>query len=191
MLTTFPYRILAAQIGGFEPRQLVLLVAAVGLLTMVLISTHRRIRASQHMPRASAHDRYLETQKHTKARAGLEQVMAELDELSRQIHGRLDIKLTRLEVATREADRRIAELSKLVQATGGRPAIEITLDPEDPHGAYATQADTDAERHGPVYRLADRGLSPIDIAQEVGMLTGEVELILALRHTRARSAAKT
>jgi hypothetical protein len=38
-----------------------------------------------------------------------------------------------------------------------------------------------------VYRLADGGLTAIDIAREVGTTTGEVELILSLRKTRARA----
>jgi hypothetical protein len=41
-------------------------------------------------------------------------------------------------------------------------------------------------RHERIYALADQGLSPRDIARELGRPTGEIELILALRPQAAR-----
>jgi hypothetical protein len=47
------------------------------------------------------------------------------------------------------------------------------------------------DRHAAIYRLADGGLSPAQIGQEVGKTTGEVELILALRRAKREADKST
>ena len=105
--------------------------------------------------------------------------MLELDELSRQIHGRLDLKLARLEALIRDADARIERLTTSNRTGEARSTFEVTV------GAEVDQVPTpgDTERHAEIHRLADRGLSAIEIAESVGKAPGVVELVLALRKT--------
>lgn len=78
----------AAEPGTFNAGQLVLLGMAVVALTLVMLSTRRRIRKSQRqkvtdpLPLVSSALR-----EQNQAARNLEEVMLELDELSRQIHG--------------------------------------------------------------------------------------------------------
>ena len=60
--------------------------------------------------------------------------------------------------------------------------------PDGAADAADAPAPADVEASGApysdVYDLADRGQSPRQIAQELNRPDGEIELILALRHTR-------
>ena len=154
--------------------QMVMLVLAIGGLTLVMLSTRRRIRESQRSSRTSSR-----REQEARATRDIEQVMLELDQLSRQVHGRLDTKLAKLEAVIRDADQRIDRLSRLNRADSG-PALEITLDQEDPRCPSSVEPDN---RHVAIYRLADAGKSAAQIAQDVGQHVGEIELILALRRT--------
>jgi len=170
---------------GIDAPQIVMIAAAIAILTLVMITTQRRMRAAQRVPQPSVMEQHRETAQRIKARDGLEQVMLELDQLCRQLHGRLDTKIARLEAVIRDADRKIETLSRLVRAAGGQPALEITLDRVDPH-ALAGVTPPEDDKHAPIYELADQGFTSIDIAQQVGMPTGEVELILSLRNARRK-----
>ena len=177
--------------GGINGGQIVMLALGVAGITVVMISTRRRIRNSQRLPRTSAKQRYAELEQQTQAGRGLDQVMLELDQLSRQVHGRIDTQLAKLEAIMRDADRRIDKLSRLVRAADGQPTLEVTLDGEEPHEppSKASEApEMEEGRDAAVFRLADSGRSPIDIARQVGKTTGEIELILALRKTKNESA---
>lgn len=50
----------------------------------------------------------------------------------------------------------------------------------------AAAADPDALRYGRLYALADQGLPIVEIARQTGQTTGEIELILNLRKSKAR-----
>jgi hypothetical protein len=183
--TLFPARLLAS--GGWgevTATQMLMLAAAIAGLTIVMLSTRRRIRKSRRTPRIDARRRYEQIKGETKAAHDIEQVMVELEALSRQIHGRIDTKLVRLEVTIRDADRRIAELAKATRAATAGSGLEITLDREEPRDHAADGPETGDSEQATVFRLADSGMSPHKIAQEVGKLTGEIELLLALRKTR-------
>jgi hypothetical protein len=114
----------------------------------------------------------------------LERAMLELDQLARQLHGRLDTKIARLEALLREADQRLARLEPTRPVVAPPvPRVDVTLEaqPPDPPAAPAEAIEL---RHDAVCQLADEGLAPPDIAQRVGRPSGEVELILALRKVR-------
>ncbi len=105
-----------------------------------------------------------------KLRRDLEELIVELQELSRQISAQIDTKFAKLEAAIRDADRRIAVLSRLSsQSAAGEPAPA-------PDGLDV--------RYTAVYELADAGNSPMDIARQLGKTPGEVELILNLRRVQ-------
>lgn len=174
--------------GSISLSQIILLFLAVCGLTLVMLSTRRRLRESKALGGGSVRKRYAEFDESRAARKDLDQVMMELDQLSREIHGRLDTKLARLEAVLRDADGRIEVLSRLVgearRVTGGSPVEPV---PDDPPSGHSDAGD-DA-RYGSVYRLADQGISAVDIAREMGKRAGEVELILSLR--RARKQARS
>jgi hypothetical protein len=57
---------------------------------------------------------------------------------------------------------------------------------EAPAKDPAAPADPDTVRYGRLYSLADQGLPIVEIARQTGQTTGEIELILNLRKSRAR-----
>ena len=175
-------------IGSLDPVQLGMFVAAAAGLTMVMVSTYRRQQRSARSETPTVRQRYDDSRRQTSAKRELEQVMLELDQLARQVHGRLDTKLARLEIVIRDADARIERLSRLMRSAQGGDSVDATLESEAPRAASETPAEPE-RTHGDVCRLADQGRSPSQIAREVGKPVGEVELILALRKTKA--AAET
>jgi len=103
-------------------------------------------------------------------RADLEQLLVELQELSRRISAEIDTRFAKLEASIRDADRRIAVLNRLTRQLENKK-----MDSDDP-GVSGYDA-----RHAVVYELADAGFSPVEIAKDLGKTPGEVELILNLR----------
>ena len=166
--------------AGVSLTQIVLLALAIISLTMLMLSTRRRLMKNRRMPQTSIRERYAELHEKNEAARGMEQAMLQLDQLSRQIHGRLDTKLARIEGLIRDADKRIDALSRLTPAPDGVRKLEITLDEERPRDDHVPPGDG---RHAAIHRLADQGLEPVDIAERTGKTTGEIELILALRKT--------
>ena len=194
MSVTVAYSHLSAPPGGaclgqttMSGSQIILLALAVGGLTILMISTYRRTRERRRQPRIPARQRYAQLQTKAAATRDVEQVMLELDQLARQIHGRIDTRVAKLEAIIRDADERIDQLGRLVRAARGDATIDVTLDSEDPHMPSPSANEETDDRHGAVYRLADGGLSAAQIGQEVGKTTGEVELILALRRARSKA----
>ncbi len=176
--------------GKIDIPQILMVVLAVVALTAVMLSTRRRVRDSVRQPSHTAREQFAQLKEQTKAVRDVEQVMLELDQLSRQIHGRLDTKLARLEVVIRDADARIAKLTRLLQQADGGPRVEITLDEEKPYEPSTCEPlQEESNRHSAVFRLVDNGSSPLEIAKRLGRPVGEVELILALRQTQEKSPA--
>ena len=167
--------------GAVSSSQMIMLVLAVGMLAILMISTYRRTRQRRQAPRTSARELYAKLQKESEVKRDMGQVMLELDQLARQIHGRIDTRFAKLEAVIRDADERINELSRLLRAAEGVPGVDVTLGQEDPDEPSPSSDQAADSRYGAVYRLADSGLPVTQIAQEVGKTSGEVELILALR----------
>ena len=174
-----------AQTGGSESGsstlQLVMLIAAIGGLTILMISTYRRVKSARGPAKSTVQERYAELRRSETAKRGVEEVMLELDQLSRQIHGRLDTKLVRLELLIRDADERIDRLARAVRAADGTAGVEVTLDQQGPHDPTHLQREAEPDPHVTIHRLADDGIEPAEIAQQTGKPIGEIELILALK----------
>lgn len=115
----------------------------------------------------------------------LGEVMGELDQLSREIHAKLDLKLATIQKLIRDADQRIEQLSRLDRTAGGKPSLDIQLKSESPD-----QSPEDDGPYDAIYRLADSGYSSLQIARELSRHTGEVELILSLRRASAKSVVR-
>ena len=166
-----------------------LLALAVVAVALLLGSTRRRLRRSRAPTGASMREQYKSLSDQTGVARDIETVMVELDQLSRQVHGRLDAKIAKLERLLREADERIDGLSRQRRAAAGHPTLDVTLEPETPHAAgLETKADRRRDAYGDIYRLADAGLSPVEIARQLGQSTGAIELILSLRTAKARAS---
>lgn len=212
-LAATPDPIPTSTIGGIPVGQLFLLGVTIIVLTLLLRATQRRWRRSVAMSRDTVRERYENLKKDRAVARDADKVLLELDQLARQVHGRLDTQFARLETLIRDADERINTLSRLIRAARGGETLDITLAQEEPTedvptskpditeglaGVPRTVATTDVRpseprdneqsSHAAIYRLADRSLSPVEIAQQVGRTTGEVELILSLRKAKAQLA---
>jgi len=177
----------AGLFDGMTLSQMVMLAVGVVGLALLLGSTRRRVRRSQRSSGPSVREQYEGLQQEASATRDVEAVMRELDQLSRQVHGRLDTKLAKLEALIRDADERIDRLSRLTRAVNGASTVDVTLDPEDPMIADPKGAGDRNSLHADVYQLADSGCSPVEIVNQLGRTIGEVELILSLRKTKQQS----
>lgn len=96
----------------------------------------------------------------------MQSLLVEMAEMSRQISAQLDTRAARLEALIEQADARIAALHHGgVTGASPPPRAPDRVDPSHQH----------------VHALADAGRSVGQIASELGLPKGEVELILALR----------
>ena len=178
--------------GSMSSGQLLMLGLAVGGLTIVMLSTYRRNRRSRFAPRATVRERYKELENSAGATRDVGTAMLELDQLARQIYGRIDTRFAKLETVIRDADERIAKLSRLAatsaESSAGRSALDVTLDSQNPDVRDSLLDPSGDKRHDAIYRMADGAMSAADIARDTGKTKGEIELILALRKTRLEAA---
>lgn len=136
-------------------------------------STENLLRESPRRP-ASVGDA-----QHRLLQQSLTDLLLQLEEMSREINGQIDTRLRAMNLLIQEADQKIRELQRL--QGDGRPAVtasqRIPAPRPEPRPEFAS------ERYAKVYGLAEKGLSVVEIAREMKLMTGEVELILALRRT--------
>jgi len=171
--------------GGTNTVQLLMLIIGVGGLAFLLLSTRRRIMNVKHEPTETPREQFARLGGLSRTTREVERVMQELDALSRQIHGRIDTKLARLEKLLRDADQRIALLSQPGDPSADRGSrLEVLLDQEEPTDTVSGDENTGDATQQTVLHLAEECLSVLEIAQQVGKTPGEVELMLALHKTR-------
>lgn len=178
--------ILVADSEGGGQNAMVVLLLVVGVSLMVLVLTRRRIAQRQS---GSASSRRADTGRSFVGRdasrrqleKSMQELLIELEELSREINSQVDTRLRALNLLVQEADEKIRELRRLqgLDAEGGGPERHLPPPKREPH------PEETSERYARVYALAERGHSVVEIAREMEMMTGEVELILALRRTAA------
>lgn len=183
--------LLAGPFSAMTGTQLGMLVLAIIFLTIVMISTGRRVRESRALTGRPARERYAELESRQSSRRDVEQATIELDKVARQVHAQIDTKLVRLEVLIRDADKRIAELSAAVGDRQRPPPFEVTLAEETPVAAGETAPEGSDERFASIYQWADKGLTAGQIADKVDRAQGEVELILGLRNAGPGSTGVT
>ena len=177
-------RLFAQSGGGFDLGEF-LLPGAIALgLGIILRFTYRRLNRSIQRTPQSARDNYASMAAESHARRDVEHVLLELDEVARQIHGRIDTKFAKLESIIRDADERIDRLSRLVSSADGKPSVDVTLDQEVTTDPPETAAGSEPNSNSVIYSLADGGMPAVQIAEQVGRTTGEIELIIALRKTK-------
>jgi hypothetical protein len=145
----------------------------------------------------------------------MQNLLVELSEMARQITGQLDTRAAKLETLIKDADERLAALRRASAAapasasdqrapdfrvgaqqsfTFASPSQSIASSENVPTPpvtgprltlTYSQADDGPDPRHAEIYRLADQGRGPKEIAATLGRPSGEIELILALRPRRA------
>ncbi len=124
----------------------------------------------------------------------IQELTAELEQLTHRLSSDIDQRATRLEALLRDADQRIAELRRLHDETpaplaNARPTSSNATNPTDANAHSAPISATPASEIGDdplsrsVYALADAGHNSIEIARRLKEHVGKVELILALRRS--------
>jgi hypothetical protein len=186
------------------------LLGALGLIVLVFLATRGSRRVRDGSPKQYRREIDSATEQSEVVKRDMEHLLVALDELSGKIGAQVDESLAKLRTTTEQADRRIAamriliaESKRLANESAGVPSTglaERTLGAEgsaeqpvaEPVTPAPPQAISSGEpsaipesRHQRVYELADRGLTAVQIAQELQTQPGEIELILNLRKVEA------
>ncbi len=140
-------------------------------------------------PALSPRERLEKIQRMTR-RDSIQRYEADAQELTQRLAAQLDAKAAMLEELLARADARIAQLERLYQETSSPP---LRVHEPAPPGHISTGAGggmdspvqtseepLDASQRE-IFRLADEGLDPSQIAHRLGQPIGQVRLILALR----------
>lgn len=161
-----------------DSRQWILLCVLGVLVGYALLRSSQRIKGKGRLSdRASRNIAVKNLSNQSELRGDLERLIVELQELSRQINAHIDTRFCKLDVLIRQADQRIKRLEQL---NGSAKTDENPVN----DGNGTEQIDPQREI---IYKLADAGRSPVEIAQQLDKHRGEIELILSLRRSnRAR-----
>lgn len=203
--------ILSASDNASNGMMMVLLVLCA---TTIMIMLLRRHQFRGVTGRDMARDHLARIRDQHKLRESMDQLLVELEEVSRRVGAQVDTKFVKLETVIRDADDRIARLEDLLAGLErrgrsaspahrrderSRPAAPTAKEPtaatparqatnkNDGAGSTPTghpPAEPTDSRFRRVYELVDAGASPIKAAEQLGMPLGEVELILNLRRLR-------
>ena len=149
-------------------------LALVVIVIYLLMSSYlrkQRARSGSAQSSLSQVERPSTTSGRADIRRDIDALLVELQELSRRISAEIDVRFAKLEVAMRDADRRIAALNRLAHQGETQTAEPETKNTDEGQDI----------RHAIVYELADQGYSSVEIAKDLGKTPGEVELILNLR----------
>jgi len=170
-----------------DPQHLIIIAVIVAVTTLVLISTRRRLREGQ--PSLKDYTRQqrarLRDQQHVKQ--DMEELAVQLQQVARQINSQIDTRFAKLESCIADADQRIERMERLLRRAGGHEGVDVTVSDQStpsPDQAEDRNSIRIDPMHREIYRLADEGKPPPDIARQLGRTTGEVELILNLRRDR-------
>jgi hypothetical protein len=150
-------------------------VAVLGILLLTRANA-RRIKGKTGVSAEEAKTRIPSLREQVEVKDHLQKLMVQLQELARQINGHIDTRFCKLEVLLREADQKIRQLESM----GLQPA-----GPLEPPATLSSDLDREI-----IYKLADAGKSPLEIARELQKNTGEIELILSLRRSAGKNGPK-
>ncbi|MHC5001682.1 MAG: hypothetical protein ACYTJ0_01025, partial [Planctomycetota bacterium] len=132
--------------------------------------------AARNARRPDPRESIEQARSHRHATGDAEAVASRLLDLSQRLAAQLDDKAERLEQLLADADDRLARLEGAVidAPVGSVPAPGTPSPRVEPPSDPLTCS---------VYRLADAGRQPVEIARELDEQVGKVELILALRES--------
>lgn len=155
--------------GSVSPLGGMLLAAGMSaLLVWTWVSLRRRVRRSAEAPTATERLEQLRTRK--ASRDSLDEVMVSAEELARRLAAHLDNKAARLEILIEEAN---SAAARLEAASAGAERAGQRGGSNEPAGPDPIVRN--------IYRLADEGRAPLEIARALDEQVGKVELVLALR----------
>lgn len=159
----------------FKAWDLILLSGLVMVIAALMIKLRKR---SKRVDREGPPREQLERVRQQSAMRGdLEHLMVEIEQLAKRLGTQLDAKTLHLEKTMREAEKVIARLESVKQT--GAPDVST---PAQSVTASAFESEIDPFTRS-VCELADQGLAPKDIANQLNEHIGKVELVLALRKT--------
>lgn len=149
--------------------------AGIGLLLLALCLPRLMIRKQTKGGASSVISREREQE----VRKTLDEVFLQLQEFSRETLGKLDTRIRMLNQLIVDADDRIRRL----QSMPPLPTAPMAAPPPPPPPPPPPRNPL----HDRIWRLLDEGTSIGDVAREVGLPKGEVELIAGLRGVRDRA----
>lgn len=118
-------------------------------------------------------------------RQNLDIIFVQLQEFSRDSIARMDTKIRIMTQLLQEVDQKTRRLDALIKRAEelkaeGNPAF--TSGPQTSISPQAAPQSAAYTAHQKVYDLYDKGFPPVEIAKELGIDRGEVELIINLRN---------
>ncbi len=181
--------IIAGDIMELNPQTGILIGLAIIILTLMWRSSRRRAKRATVDGRTSRHAARHAVRLERQASDDINELMVRLEELSREICGQIDIRFAKLENVLNEADRKLAALREAqanASAPGLAPKAVAATAPADARPPTPTPDAT----HGRIHELAEKGVAAMDIARQVEMTVGEVDLILSLERSRRHAASQ-
>ena len=191
--------ILSAVLSENNGMATVLLVLCATVIMIVLLRRHQfRKTTSRDMSR----DHIARIRDQHKIRGSMEELLIQLEEVSRRVGAQVDTKFAMLEKVIRDADERIARLEQIPEPSDATKPVAPERKPvrapqpiaQPPPAQASVEMPASTETSAPtepidprfqrVYELVDAGDSPIKIAEQLALPLGEVELILNLRTLR-------
>src|SRR4051812_2764210 len=153
-------------------------VYAVGALTILFVVLRPSLRKKD--PLAKSNPKLSMAQQRSVERE-MSNLLVELSEMARQVTAQLDTRTAKLEATMEDADKKIAELKRLMGTASSSPQARREPPEQEPAASSADSSPAIDPRYSAIYTLADAGHSPQQIAHQLDRPRGEVELILALR----------
>ncbi|NOT01723.1 MAG: hypothetical protein HOP29_13960 [Phycisphaerales bacterium] len=174
----------------FSPGQALLVAVIVLAITLMSISRSRRRRDPQVSPHGMARNQIIRVNEQKALQTDIADLTMQLQQFARETTAQLDGKLTRLERAIADADRRIHSLGQLLNTSTGKAVLDVIVGDDPPQAVGRVRA-TSENVCSPdqVMTLRATGRSGIEIARELGRSVEEVELTLAVHDWRNGAAA--
>ncbi len=113
MIMPDAHQLLLAEALG--PQKWALVAVACIIFIVTLLNMNRRRRDNAGWPRHARREGEFAHRESTAVKADLERLLVELSNLSRQINGQIDTRFAKLELSMVDADRRIAQLQRLLE----------------------------------------------------------------------------
>jgi len=196
--------------------QVMWIVGIILLAFVMLKMTRRKIAKSNKYQNLTAQERIQRRIEYNKTFDQMNELMAALAELARQINGQIDTRLKNLEILLQQADEKIQQLAALNGHESSNPdnnnsthinvseTIRDIADQFHHPQAHLNNQNFDSEKipkqqisaeqnqvelspaSREVLDLSQSGMSKIDIAEKLHRPVGEIELILSLARKREK-----
>ncbi len=153
-----------------------MLLAGLLLVTLSLMMRLRK-RHKQRALEPGPHEQIERVRQIRGMRGDLEELMVEIEQMTKRLGAQLDAKSLQLERLIDEANQKIHQLEN--PAGQGPDQFNSSTDASTPPTRQENLPDDPLARD--VYQLADKGFESDDIARKLNEHVGKVELILALR----------